>query len=61
MSDTYFVIDLGNRINAKAIFTCRPCRRGASVVATVPERRYSIDNYITKEMETTWLDLCDGV
>jgi hypothetical protein len=58
MSGTYFVIDLGNCINAEAIFTCLPCRRWASVVATVPERRYSIDNYITKEMEATWLDLC---
>jgi hypothetical protein len=37
MSGTYFVIGLGNCINAEAIFTYRPCRCGAAVVATVPE------------------------
>jgi hypothetical protein len=35
--ERYFVIGLGNCINAEAIFTYRPCRCGAAVVATVPE------------------------
>jgi hypothetical protein len=37
MSGTYFVIGSGNCINAEATFTYRPCRRGAAVVAPVPE------------------------
>jgi hypothetical protein len=37
MNGTNGVIALGNFINAEAIFTCRPCWRGASVVALVLE------------------------
>jgi hypothetical protein len=37
MGGTYFVIGLGNCINAEAICTCRPRRRGASAVAPVLE------------------------